>query len=388
MNDLILIKLGEIILKGNNRRIFEERLVANIKHALRHVGSYRVWRAQGTMYVEPRDCDSHIDPAIEKIKKVFGITQISPAYRTEKDMDEIYKTAAEKFGGLLSGAATFKVEAKRADKSFPLTSPQIAAETGGFLLSKFPHLKVDVKHPEITVNVDIRERSAFLYSEKIRGAGGLPTGTSGKASLLLSGGIDSPVAGWLMAKRGLQLESINFFSYPYTSQRAKDKVRALNEILESYAGHMPLHIVPFTDIQMKIKEKCPPEQLTIIMRRFMNRISQEIAFKNGSSALITGESLAQVASQTLQSMVVTNEVARMPVLRPLVGLDKQEIIVYARKIGTFDTSILPYEDCCTIFVPKNPELRPKLEKILQSEEKIDVDTLVREAVEGTETINE
>ncbi len=388
MNEIVLIKLGEIILKGNNRHRFEERLVANIKHAVRHVGSYRVWRAQGTMYVEPRDEASKIEPAIEKIKKVFGITQISPAYGAPKEMDKIYEVISEKCADTLKNAKTFKVEAKRADKAFYLASPQICAQTGGYILSKFPHLKVDVKNPEIIVNVDIRDRQAFVYSEKIKGAGGLPTGTSGKASLLLSGGIDSPVAGWLMAKRGLQLESINFFSYPYTSQRAKEKVLALNEIIEGYAGHMPLHIVPFTDIQMKIKEKCPTEQLTIIMRRFMNRISQEIAIKNGSSALITGESLAQVASQTLQSMVVTNEVAKIPVLRPLVGLDKQEIIVYARKIGTFETSILPYEDCCTIFVPKNPELRPKLDKILLSEEKLDVEGLVREAVEGTEIINE
>ncbi len=388
MNEIVLIKLGEIILKGNNRRNFEERLVTNIKHAVSGVGSYRVWRAQGTMYVEPRDENSKIAPAIEKIKKVFGITQISPAYGAPKEMDKIYEVISERCSDALKNAKTFKVEAKRADKAFPLTSPQIQMETGGYILSKFPHLKVDVKTPEILVNVDIRDREAFIYSEKIRGAGGLPTGSGGKAALLLSGGIDSPVAGWLMAKRGLQLESINFFSYPYTSQRAKEKVQHLNEILETYAGHIPLHIVPFTEIQMQIKEKCPSEQLTIIMRRFMNRIAQEIALKNGSSALITGESLAQVASQTLQSMVVTNEVANIPVLRPLVGLDKQEIIEYARRIGTFETSILPYEDCCTIFVPKAPELRPKSDKILLSEEKLDVEGLVREAVEGTETINE
>lgn len=386
MDEVVLIKVGEMILKGHNRKNFEEKLLGNIKRSLKNVGNYRVWKAQATFYIQPQDEGSTMAAAVECAKKIFGITKICPAYLAEKDMESIYKTVDEKLAPLLSKISTFKVEAKRADKAFPLKSPEISAQTGGFILSRFKNLKVDVNNPDVVVNIDIRETQAYVYCERIDGAGGLPTGTSGKCSLLLSGGIDSPVAGWLMAKRGINLEAINFFSYPYTSQRAKEKVIALKEILEGYAGHIPLHIVPFTEIQMEIKDKCPTSQLTIIMRRFMNRIAQEIAAKNGSSALVTGESLAQVASQTLQSMAVTNEVATMPVLRPLVGLDKIEIINYARRIGTFDTSILPYEDCCTIFVPKNPDLRPKLDKIRESESKLDVEGLVRAAVEGTEVI--
>ena len=386
VDELILIKIGELILKGNNRRKFEERLMTNIRHSVSKHGEYKIYRAQGTMYVEPKDENSKIAPAVESIKKVFGITQISPAYVAEKDMADIYRVIKEKIAGPLSNAKTFKVEAKRADKKFPLTSPEICMETGGFILQNFSHLKVDVKNPELTVNVDIRDEYAYVYCEKIKGAGGIPTGSSGKAALLLSGGIDSPVAGWLMAKRGVNLISINFFSYPYTSQRAKEKVMELNRILEEYAGKIPMYIVPFTEIQMEIKDKCPESQLTIIMRRFMNRIAQRIAEQNEASVLVTGESLGQVASQTMQSMVVTSEVATMPILRPLVGLDKQEIINYARKIGTFDTSILPYEDCCTVFVPKAPDIKPKLERIIESESKLDVEELVNRAVEGTELV--
>ena len=386
MNETILIKIGELILKGNNRSRFEDRLMTNIKHALRHTGSYRIWKSQGTMYVEPRDEQSPILPAIDKIKKVFGITQISHAYTAPKDMNEIYKVIVEKLADSLSKGKTFKVEAKRADKRFPLTSPEICREAGGVILKNFGHLTVDVKNPEITVVVDVRDEFAYIYCDKIPGAGGIPTGMGGKGLLLLSGGIDSPVAGWLMAKRGVELEAINFFSYPYTSDRAKEKVIELAEILQQYTGKMPLHIAPFTEIQMAIKEKCPEEQLTIIMRRFMNRISIKLAEKVGAKVLITGESLGQVASQTMQSMVVTSEVATMPILRPLVGLDKVEIINYARRIGSYDTSILPYEDCCTLFVPKRPDINPKLERIMESEARLDVEGLVNESVNGIETI--
>ena len=298
MQDLILIKLGELILKGNNRNRFEDRLMVNIKHALSKTGSYRVEKAQGTMYVTPRD-DSPIEPAVEKIKKVFGITKISPAYACEKNMPAIYAGILEKMSDNLKNAKTFKVESKRSDKAFELKSPEISAQTGGFILENFSNLKVDVKNPDITVNVDIREEYAYIYCEKIPGAGGIPTGMSGKGALLLSGGIDSPVAGWLMAKRGITLEAINFFSYPYTSQRAKEKVLSLADTLQQYAGKIPVHIVPFTEIQLQIKDKCPGDLLTIIMRRFMNRISEKIARNNGCGVLITGESLAQVASQTM-----------------------------------------------------------------------------------------
>ena len=386
MNEIILIKIGELILKGNNRSRFEDRLMTNIKHSLRKTGSYRIWKSQGTMYVEPRDENSPILPAIEKIKKVFGITQISHAYVAPKDIGEIYKVIIEKLGDSLKNGKTFKVEAKRADKRFPMTSPEICREAGGVILQNFSHLKVDVKTPEITVVVDVRDEFAYIYCDKTPGAGGIPTGMGGKGLLLLSGGIDSPVAGWLMAKRGVELEAINFFSYPYTSDRAKEKVIALSEILQDYTGKMPLHIAPFTEIQMEIKEKCPEEQLTIIMRRFMNRISQKVAEKVGAKVLITGESLGQVASQTMQSMVVTSEVATMPILRPLVGLDKVEIISYARRIGSYDTSILPYEDCCTLFVPKRPDVNPRLDRILESEAHLDIEGLVNQSVEGIEIL--
>lgn len=386
MNELILVKIGELILKGNNRSRFEDRLMMNIKHALKDTGSYRIWKSQGTMYVEPRDENSPIEPALEKVGKVFGITQISHAYVAAKDINEIYKVIVEKLGDSLSKGKTFKVEAKRADKRFPMTSPEICREAGGVILKNFSHLTVDVKNPEITVVVDVRDEFAYIYCDKIPGAGGIPTGMGGKGLLLLSGGIDSPVAGWLMAKRGVELEAINFFSYPYTSERAKEKVVALSEIVQQYCGKMPLHIAPFTEIQMEIKEKCPAEQLTIIMRRFMNRISQKVAEKVGAKVLITGESLGQVASQTMQSMVVTSEVATMPILRPLVGLDKVEIINYARRIGSYDTSILPYEDCCTLFVPKRPDINPKLERIMESEAHLDIEGLVKQSVEGIEII--
>ena len=385
MQDLILIKLGELMLKGNNRNRFEDRLMVNIKHTLSKAGNYRVEKAQGTMYVTPRD-NSPIEPAVEKIKKVFGITKISPAYACKKNMNSIFDAILEKMSEKLKTVKTFKVESKRSDKAFELKSPEISAKTGEFILNNFSNLTVDVKNPDITVNVDIREEFAYIYCEKIPGAGGIPTGMSGKGALLLSGGIDSPVAGWLMAKRGVTLEAINFFSYPYTSQRAKEKVLTLADTLQSYAGKIPVHIVPFTDIQLQIKDKCPSEHLTIIMRRFMNRISEKIAKNTGCGVLITGESLAQVASQTMQSMVVTSEVLKMPVLRPLVGLDKFEIIDYARKIGTFETSILPYDDCCTVFVPKRPDINPKLERVIESESVLDIDALVDEAIAGTEIV--
>lgn len=386
MEDLILIKVGELILKGNNRSRFEDRLMHNIKHSVSNLGSYRIWKSQGTMYLTPRDADSPIRPAMEKLQKVFGIANISPAYTAEKEMIAILERIREVCAPALSAAKTFKVEAKRADKRFPLKSPEICRDAGEFILEQFPRLQVDVKQPELIVNIDIREEFCYIYCEKRKGAGGIPTGSSGQGTLLLSGGIDSPVAGWLMAKRGLRLNAVNFFSYPYTSQRAKEKVMQLRGLLEDYAGRIPLHIVPFTEIQMQLRDKCPENQLTLLMRRFMNRISQKIAEETGSSALITGESLGQVASQTMQSMVVTNSVAEMPILRPLVGLDKEEIISYARKIGTFETSILPYEDCCTLFVPKRPDINPRPERILQSEEKLDVDRLIKEAVEGREIL--
>ncbi len=385
MADIIMIKCGELILKGNNRAKFEDRLVKNIKNAIRSYGDFHVWKEQATMFVEAADVESDLETVIEPIQKVFGIIKLSPAWRAEKSIDGIVQAALANCTEL-QDAHTFKVDAKRADKKFALTSPEICMEAGGRLLSAFPNLKVDLHHPEVTVHVDVRQDSAYVYSKEYKGSGGIPTGTSGKGMLLLSGGIDSPVAGWMMAKRGMELEAIHFFSYPYTSERAKEKVIDLAKILKQYTGTLKLYIVPFTELQLAMVEHCPGDQITILIRRAMSRIAQKICLKSGSLALITGESLGQVASQTLHSLVVTNEVAEIPVLRPLIGLDKEEIIQYARRIGTYETSILPYEDCCTIFVPKHPETKPKLEKIRLSETKFDMEQLIQKAVEETQAM--
>lgn len=385
MADIILIKCGELILKGNNRAKFEDRLVKNIKNAIGKFGNFRVWKEQATMFVEGADENADLETVIEPIQKVFGIIKLSPAWRAEKNMDSIVQTMIKQCVEL-QDAKTFKVDAKRADKKFELKSPEICMEAGGRLLAAYPHLKVDLHHPDTVVHVEVRHDAAYVYSREYRGSGGIPTGTSGKGMLLLSGGIDSPVAGWMMAKRGMELEAIHFFSYPYTSERAKEKVIDLAKILTQYTGAIKLYIVPFTELQLAMVEKCPGDQITILIRRAMSRIAQKICAKSGSLALITGESLGQVASQTMHSLVVTNEVAELPVLRPLIGLDKEEIIQYARKIDTYETSILPYEDCCTIFVPKHPETKPKLEKIQLSESKLDMEMFIQKAVDETEVI--
>ncbi len=386
MADLLMLKCGELVLKGNNRKNFEDKLRTNIKWALKKHGKFKIWSAQSTIYVVPETDDADMEGAFESSKKVFGVASISKAFKAEKNFDDISRVAVEKFEDVLSNAKTFKVEAKRADKRFPMKSPEICMELGGVLLENFKNLKVDVINPQVTVTVDVREDNAFLYSNKISGAGGVPSGTSGKGMLLLSGGIDSPVAGWMMARRGLKLDAVNFFSYPYTSERAKEKVLELARLVSEYSGRIRVHIVPFTDIQLAIRDNCPEEHLTIIMRRFMTKIAEKIARENDASVLITGESLGQVASQTLQSMVVTTEVANMPILRPLVGMDKIEIMDYARRIGTYETSILPYEDCCTLFVPKHPDTKPKSERIRVSESRLDMDKLIEEAMNGIETV--
>ncbi len=386
MADLLMLKCGELVLKGNNRKSFEDKLRTNLKWALKKHGKFKIWAAQSTIYVVPEDENADMEGALESAKKVFGVATISPAFKAEKSFDAICEVAKEKLADVLGNAVTFKVEAKRADKKFPMKSPEICMELGGVLLEAFPHLKVDVINPQVTVVVDVREEYAYIYCQRLKGAGGVPSGISGKGMLLLSGGIDSPVAGWMMARRGLKLDAVNFFSYPYTSDRAKEKVLELARLVSEYSGRIRVHIVPFTDIQLAIRDNCPEEQLTIIMRRFMTKISEIIARQCDASVLITGESLGQVASQTLQAMVVTTDVATMPILRPLVGMDKIEIMDYARKIGTYETSILPYEDCCTLFVPKHPDTKPKLERIELSETRLDVDKLIKEAVEGTEVI--
>ena len=386
MERLILVKYGEIILKGLNRSNFEYALVGNIKTAINGTGRTKISKAQATIYIEPLDSDDQIELIIERLKKVFGIVSIVVAYKTEKDMESIRKCALENLGETLKNAKTFKVEAKRSDKKFPLKSPELCAQLGGNILEKYHHLKVDVKNPDVTVNVEVRDFNAFVHTGRIKGPGGMPVGTNGKAALLLSGGIDSPVAGYMIAKRGVALEAIHFYSYPYTSERAKDKVLTLAKMVSEYSGGMRVHIVPFTDIQLEIRDKCPEEHLTLVMRRFMMQIAEKIAQKNKCGALITGESLGQVASQTIGALAVTNESVNMPVFRPLIGMDKEEIVVISREIGTFETSILPYEDCCTVFVPKHPSTKPILEKVKMSQSHIDCERLINEAVENTEVV--
>ena len=384
MKEIILIKYGEIILKGLNRHIFEDKLVGNIKKAVGD--SAHVYKSLATIYAQPRE-GADIDELIAKIRNVFGIVSIARAAVCEKELSDICAAAAEYLKDELSLVKTFKVETKRADKKYPLKSPQISAEVGGALLDAFKNLSVDVKNPDLIVNVEVRESAAYVYGGRIRGRGGMPTGTAGKAMLLLSGGIDSPVAGYMIAKRGATLEGIHFFSHPFTSELAKQKVLDLAMELKGFTGSLRVHIVPFTQPQLQMREKCPAEHLTLIMRRMMMMIASEIAKKQGALCLVTGESLGQVASQTMEALAVTDDAASLPCFRPVIGMDKEDIVAIARDIGTFETSILPYEDCCTIFVPKHPTTRPKLEKILASEALLDVETLVRDAVEGTEVVD-
>lgn len=384
MKEIILIKYGEIILKGLNRHIFEDKLVGNIKKAVGD--SAHVYKSLATIYAQPRE-GADIDELIAKIRNVFGIVSIARAAVCEKELSDICAAAAEYLKDELSHVKTFKVETKRADKKYPLKSPQISAEVGGALLDAFKNLSVDVKNPDLIVNVEVRESAAYVYGGRIRGRGGMPTGTAGKAMLLLSGGIDSPVAGYMIAKRGATLEGIHFFSHPFTSELAKQKVLDLARELKGFTGSLRVHIVPFTQPQLQMREKCPAEHLTLIMRRMMMMIASEIAKKQGALCLVTGESLGQVASQTMEALAVTDDAASLPCFRPVIGMDKEDIVSIARDIGTFETSILPYEDCCTIFVPKHPTTRPKLEKILASEALLDVETLVRDAVEGTEVVD-
>ena len=385
MKEIILVKYGEIILKGMNRPVFEKKLMSNMRSALSDI-KVSITIAQATIYVRPEN-DSDIDYCVEKLKKVFGIVSIIRAFELPKDIEEIKKGAAECLKDVLSHAKSFKVEAKRSDKRFPFKSPEICLHVGGYLDDEFPDILVDVKNPEVTVNVEIRDEYSYVYAERIAGPQGLPTGTNGKAMLLLSGGIDSPVAGYMVAKRGVELEAIHFFSHPYTSDRAKEKVLDLAKILSEYTAGIKVHIVPFTEIQLKIREFCPEEQLTIIMRRFMMKISEKVAKNNGIYALVTGESIGQVASQTLEALYVTDSSVNIPVFRPVIGMDKEEIVVRSRDIGAYDTSILPYEDCCTVFTPKHPNTKPKLERIIESEKLIkDYDKLIDDAVNGTETL--
>ena len=386
MNEMILLKLGELVLKGLNRRSFEDKLQANIYRRLNHLGQFRVYTRQSTTYVEPMSDGCDMDGAWEALKKVFGVVGLSRARACDKDKDAILAAAREYLGDKLAAARTFKVETKRADKTFPMTSIQLSQYVGGELDDLYPDLKVDVHHPELTVHIEVRDYAAFVHADPEPGAGGLPVGINGRAVSLLSGGIDSPVASWMIAKRGVALEMVHFFSYPYTSPEAKEKVLELARLLTPWCGRLTVHVVPFTAIQEELRRSCPQELFTLIMRRFMMRISQAVADRCGAKALVTGECLGQVASQTMEAIAVTGAVTRLPILRPVVGMDKEDIVRVAREIGTFDTSILPYEDCCTVFTPRHPRLRPTLEEVEAAETSLDVEAMVRSAVEGIERV--
>ena len=386
MDEIILMKLGELVLKGLNRRSFEDKLIANAQRRLKHCGSFKVYSKQSTMYVEPKDGSCDMDAAWEAMKRLFGVVGLSRARACAKDKDAMLETAKTYLHDQLSAARTFKVETKRADKTFPMTSIQLSQYVGGELHDAYPHLIADMHHPEFTVHVEVRDFDAFVHANPTEGAGGLPIGVGGRALSLLSGGIDSPVASWMIAKRGVIVDMIHFYSYPYTSPEAKEKVLDLARLLVPYTGKTCVHVVPFTKIQEELRRSCPENLFTILMRRFMMRIACRVAEKNGIQALVTGESVGQVASQTLEAMACTNAVCTVPVLRPVVGMDKEEIVRISRKIGTFETSILPYEDCCTVFTPKHPRTKPKVEELVEAEQALDVDALVEEAVAGIERV--
>lgn len=381
MKEIILLKDGEIVLKGLNRRTFEDVLKKNIKHALSPLGSFEIRSAQSIIYVKPLSDDIDLDEACLKISRVFGIVSYSrAAICEEKTLESIMATAPVYLEKELRAAKTFKVEARRSDKRFPYKSPEICAELGGVILDKFPHLSVDVHNPDLIVNVEVRDFGAYVHGAALRGAGGIPVGTSGNAAILISGGIDSPIAAYMMAKRGLELTAIHFASPPYTSKRAEDKVVRLLRRVSRYAGKMTMYTVPFTKIQETIKNECPEELFTIIMRRLMMQISSRIAEDNNCTALITGESLGQVASQTIGALSCTDEAADLLVFRPLIGMDKQEIIDISYKIDTYDISIEPYEDCCTVFTPKHPRTRPVLKYVKEAQEKADFAPMIEEAL--------
>ena len=384
MNEIILLKLGEVVLKGLNRRSFEDKLMSNIRRRLQHCGKFQVVSRQSTIYVEPAGEGCDMEEAYALCKRVFGVIAVTRARPCPKDKDAMVSCAKSYLGDQLAKAKTFKVETKRSDKHFSMNSMEISQYVGGALHDAYPHLKVDVHDPELCVHVEVREKAAYVHGPSEPGAGGLPIGMGGKAVSLLSGGIDSPVASWMIAKRGVQLELVHFFSPPYTSQQAKEKVIALARELTPWCGRMTLSIIPFTEIQEEIRRACPEDHFTLIMRRFMMRLAERVARRTGCKALVTGECLGQVASQTMDALTVSDDACAMPVLRPVIGMDKEEIVRLSRKIGTFDTSILPYEDCCTVFTPRHPSTHPKLSALEKAEARFDYGPLIDRAVEETE----
>ena len=384
MNEIFLLKLGEVVLKGTNKRQFENRLRQNIRRRMKQYGNFDVDIMQSTVYVEPMDAEADVEGAWDSCKSIFGLVSLCRCRPCEKNLDSIFNAVEEYLGDDLDCAKSFKVESKRSDKAFPMTSIAISQEIGGRLAEAHPDCIVDVHHPEYTVYVEIRDLAAYVHGPAEPGAGGLPTGVGGRAMCLLSGGIDSPVAAYMMAKRGMEIESVHFFSYPYTSQLAKDKVLELARLVTKYSGRMTVNIVNFTQIQEAIRDNCPEEFFTLIMRRFMMEISQRIALRDGCGALITGENLGQVASQTMEAMTVTGAVVDIPIFMPLIGMDKEEIVTISRKIGTLDTSILPYEDCCTVFTPRHPKTKPTLGQVLHAERNLDREVLINQALENIE----
>ena len=384
MKEIILAKYGEIALKGLNKSQFEAILVKNVKRRLSDLGQFKITRAQSIVFIEPLSEETDISDVIERVRKTFGFSVLCRCGVFEKDYEDIKTNGLLYLEDELSYAKTFKVEAKRSDKKFPMNSPAICREFGHDIMEKYPHLSVDVKNPDVVVTVEIRETNAYIHAGVIQGAGGMPVGTSGQALLLLSGGIDSPVAGYMMAKRGIHINAIHYVSPPYTSDRARQKVERLCSKISAYCGDIRFFCVPFTEIQEKIKDNCPEELFTIIMRRIMMKIAQKIAERENLSALILGESVGQVASQTMGAIVCTDAVAKMPVFRPVIGMDKSEIVEIARKIDTFDISIEPYEDCCTVFTPKHPKTAPVLSEVEKAEALFDFEPLIDKAVEETE----
>lgn len=380
MKEIVLAKIGELVLKGLNRKSFENILLKNIKRRLQQIGRTEIKYAQSTIYIEPLDSNILLDDIVDAISKIFGIVSIAKAAVVEKKMNQIEKIACEYLKEQLDSASTFKVETKRADKKFHLKSPEISAQVGGAILKKFPHIKVNVHSPDIIVTVEIRDFAAYVRGNAIKGAGGLPVGTGGKAAILISGGIDSPVAAWMMSKRGVELCAIHFASPPYTSERAEKKVVSLLKKVSEYSGRMTMYTVPFTEIQVAIRDKCPEELFTIIMRRLMFEISTRIAIQNNCSALITGESLGQVASQTIGAIQCVDVASGLPVFRPLIGMDKDEIVAISRKINTFDISIEPYEDCCTVFTPKHPRTKPILKYVVSVEKDVPFNDMIETAL--------
>ena len=386
MHEIILCKLGEIVLKGLNRHSFEMKLMSNIRRRTQRYGKFKIYSRQSTIYVEPVEETCDLDAAYDACKKVFGIIAIARAVPCAKEKEAIFATAREYLGPALLAAKSFKVESKRSDKSFPMGSIQLSQWVGGALHDAFPHLTVDVHNPELTVYLEVREDAAYVHGPAEAAAGGLPIGMGGHAVSLLSGGIDSPVSSYMIAKRGVQLELLHFASPPYTSEQAREKVLQLAQELTVWCGRLTVHVVPFTEIQEEIRRKCPEDHFTLIMRRFMMRLGDRLAHELACKAIVTGESLGQVASQTIQALVVSDDVATLPVLRPLIGMDKEEIVRIARHVGTFDTSILPYEDCCTVFTPRHPKTKPNLEEVREYEAALDIDALCDKALAGREMI--